>query len=302
MPQPASGRVRGADLELNHASTKSLDSVLPKGGWAAQRSIVAYGIRVGIRTNQPDLLDRLSDYLPPVWRSTSITRVERLYSLKIGGPRGFHQMFEDSEFITKSRSLNEVLEDFERRLKLFVAEKARRRVFVHAGAVGWQGRAILIPGLSHSGKTSLVVELVRAGATYYSDEYAVLDRQGCVYPYPQALGLRQPGSLRQEKCPVEEIGGVVGTRPLPVGLVLACPYKAGARWRPLELSPAQAILELLANTMPARRKPEVVMPTLRNAVATAIILKGVRGEAAAFARRILDRFRPVVSPGCDFCS
>ena len=42
--------------------------------------------------------------------------------------------------------------------------------------VTWgRGRAIVIPGRTFSGKSTLVAELVRAGATYYSDEYAVED-------------------------------------------------------------------------------------------------------------------------------
>jgi uridine kinase len=41
---------------------------------------------------------------------------------------------------------------------------------------------IAIPGRSFSGKTSLVTALVRAGAVYYSDEFAVIDRDGLVRP------------------------------------------------------------------------------------------------------------------------
>ena len=92
-----------------------------------------------------------------------------------------------------------VLDAFESHVQLTVAEYAPRRIFVHAGVVGWKDRAILIPGLSHSGKTTLVDQLIRAGATYYSDEYAVLDARGRVHPYPRALGMRLPGSDQQRK-------------------------------------------------------------------------------------------------------
>jgi hypothetical protein len=253
--------------------------------WVAGRSILSYGVRVGIRTNEPEALDRFSDYFPPLWKPASASIVERLFSLRVGKRK--HVLFEDQEEAAKSRSLKSLLETFETRLKMYVAEMARRRVFVHAGAVGWQGRAIIIPGRSYSGKTSLVAELVRAGATYYSDEYAVLDLQGRLHPYPQPLAMRKPGSYEQEKCPVEELGGVTGTRPLPVGLVVVSQYKSGARWRPAPLSAGQAMLELLANTVPARRRPEVVMPMLQRAVWEAISLKGSRGEAKETAQLIL---------------
>lgn len=282
------------DMKRNPESlmpyTKTSAKLHDATDWIAGRSILAYGVRVGIRTNQPDCLAQLDEYFPPLWKPTDMPQVERLYSLQIGSQqrqRPYHKVFEDEEQGAKSRSLKIVLEDFERRLKMYVAEMARRRVFVHAGVVGWNGQAILIPGRSYSGKTSLVAALVRAGATYYSDEYAVLDAQGRVHPYPQPLAVRQPGEYDQTKCPVETIGGVTGTKPLPVGLVLVSNYKASARWRPMKLSAGQGVLELLAHTVPARRKPAVVMPTLQQAAMTATILKSVRGEAEATARLLL---------------
>lgn len=250
---------------------------------------MVYGVRVGLRTDKPEMLDRFSEYLPPLWKPNSASVVDLLFSLRVG--RGTHLLFEDSEILVKSRSLKVVLEGFEVRLKAYVAEMARRRVFVHAGVVGWQGKSIVIPGRSMSGKTSLVRELVRAGATYYSDEYAVLDMRGRVHPYPQPLALRESGSLAQRKRRIEELGGVAGDAPLQVGVVIVSRYQAGARWRPRSLSPGQGLLEMLANTVPARRKPEIVMPTLQHAVAEATILKGSRGDAAKTAELILKRFR-----------
>src|SRR4051795_2847365 len=37
-----------------------------------------------------------------------------------------------------------------------IPDRSPRRVFIHAGVVGWNGGAILIPGASFSGKTRLV--------------------------------------------------------------------------------------------------------------------------------------------------
>jgi len=261
----------------------------PEGDWAAGRSILAYGVPIGVRTNKPEFLDRVLDHAPPLWRAASNERVERLFSFRIG-PRGgsTHLLLDDIEAAARFRSLKAILEAFEVRVKMYVAEMARRRVFVHAAVVGWQGKAIIIPGRSMSGKTSLAAELVRAGADYYSDEYAVLDTRGRVYPYPKPLSIRRDSEGKQKKCRVEEIGGVTGTVPLSVGLVVVSPFKAGARWHPRQLSAGQAVLELLANTIPARRKPEIVIPTLQRAVSGATALKGARREAKRTARLILD--------------
>ena len=259
--------------------------------WAASRSIRTYGVTVGIRTNKAEIVDRILDCAPPLWKASSTLRADRVFSFQVGGAglRGRHLLLDDQEGPVESRSLKPILEAFQFRSRVYVAEMARRRVFVHAGAVGWQGKAIIIPGRSMTGKSRLVAELVRCGATYYSDEYAVLDCQGRLHPYPQPLEIRKAESVKKRKWMPEEIGGTTGTRPLPVGLVVISRHEVDAAWCPEPCSSGQAILELLANTASARRKPEVVVPTLHKVVSGASLLKGARGEAEETARLILEK-------------
>lgn len=196
-------------------------------------------------------------------------------------------LWSDNTLLVASTDVETVVSTFERELELYIAEHAKRRVFVHAGVVGWKGRAILIPGRSLSGKTTLVAELVRAGATYYSDDYAVLDARGRVHPYPRPLSLRAEPTAKPTKHPVEELGGKVGTVPLPAGLVIVSSYRPGAHWRPRRLSVGLGVLELLSNTVSAQRQPDVVLPVLQQAVSQAMILKGTRGEALIIRDKIL---------------
>jgi len=264
-------------------------------GWAVGFSIKSYGVRIGIRSNDPSCLKRVRKHLPHGWELSSSPFVERLYSVLIGlqGTRGnvrrFNLLYGDHIRLARSLDLNQVFEAFESDLRLFVAELARRRVFVHAGVVGWKGKAIVVPGRSFSGKTSLVAELVRAGATYYSDEYAVFDARGRVHPFPKPLEIREAGEVRQSKISVETLGGQTGTRPLPVGLVVMTRFKEGARWRPRKLSAGKGVLELLSNTVSARREPEKALVALQHVVATAQIVKGARGESRDMVQSILNR-------------
>jgi hypothetical protein len=188
----------------------------------------------------------------------------------------------------RTHDLQETLGQLEADLEQYIADRAPRRTFVHAGVVGWNGQAIVIPGRSFSGKSSLVKALVEAGATYYSDEFAVLDERGRVHPYPLPLVIR-PGldGTPTMKYRPEELGGVAGVRPLPVGLVLVTRYVSGTGFRPRPLSVGRAVLELLAHTLPARRRPERVLDVLSRVVSQASVLRGTRGEAEETARRIL---------------
>jgi hypothetical protein len=287
------------------------ESVLPNSGlglirraniagadeWVSSQTLTAYGVRVGVRTNKPEFLDKLMTVLANVWRPSSSQTVERLFSLRIGtggirrNGRIPHKLFEDRQLVAMSMNIDEALEMFESQMKLYLAERAKRRVFVHAGVVGWQGQAIVIPGRSYTGKTSLVAELVRAGAEYYSDEYAVLDDRGRVHPYSTPLAIREPGSYRQRRCLAAELGGGVGVTPLPVGLIVVSRYQSGKQFKPRPLSGGQTVLELLANALPARRKPAAVMTALRQAVTGAVSLKGERGEAAETADLIFNYLR-----------
>jgi hypothetical protein len=183
--------------------------------------------------------------------------------------------------------LEEVFKALESDLQLYVAENARRGLFVHAGVVGWRGSAIIIPGASFTGKSTLVAALVRAGATYYSDEYAILDRRGLVHPYPKQLLIRTGGPAPPGRFWPEALGGGSGVEPLPVASVIVTRYRSGAQWRPRALSLGRGVIALLGHTVSARRQPHLTLTTLSRALSQAAVQKGVRGEAEEMAETLL---------------
>jgi hypothetical protein len=261
-------------------------------GWVDGICFRSYGARIGIRVNDPTVLERISDYLPPEWMASSSATVDTLYSLYVGGDkrpnlRRYNLLYAASARIARTMELDELLEILESNLHFNVALDARRRIFVQAGVVGWRGRAIVIPGRSMSGKTTFVAELVRAGATYYSDEFAVFDSHGCVHPYARPLLVREGPQQRQKKYFVEALGGRAGTKPLRVGLLVFATFKAGAKWRPRVLTPGQALLALMDNTVLARLRPETALKYLQPVALGATVLKGRRGEAREIAEWLL---------------
>ena len=264
-------------------------------GWADGMSFIAFGVKVGVRVNDRAILKDVIARLPPGSKPAAAKVVDHLYSL-IGSRatgesrvRRLNLGYWNLLRIARSRNFDDLLDAFESHVQLTVAEYAPNRVFVHAGVVGWNNRAIVIPGLSHSGKTTLVRQLIKAGASYYSDEYAVLDERGRVHAYPRPLGIRMPDSTTSRKVPAEEIGATVGAKPLRVGLVVSTNYKEGSRWRPREITRGKGVLELMANTVSARSQPQLALAVLPKALESAQILKGVRGEAGELVESILER-------------
>ena len=177
---------------------------------------------------------------------------------------------------------------FDAILRLRVAENATDWVFIHAGVIAWNGRAVIVPAGSYKGKTTLVAELLRYGAVYYSDEYAVLDRSGLVHPFPRDLTIRGIGNpARQSSIPAGDFGGQVGRRPIPIGVVLLTEYREGAKWDPTELTVGQGIMETIPHTIPLHISTEFSLEVLNKACKGAIIAKSFRGDAGADSPEIL---------------
>lgn len=262
--------------------------------WAGGVSLVSYGVRLGVRVDDAALLEQLPLYLPPVRTRPATPGVDHLFSLcttRRDGrrhERSVTRVYDGHRIVARRSALGPSMQlDLLRScLEFHIASTARSWLFVHAGVVEWRGRAILIPGRSRSGKTTLVTALIRAGAGYYSDEFAVLDRFGRVHPWARPLRIRGPGRLPQSH-PVETLGGLAGRRPLRVGLVVVTAYRAGARWQPRALSPGQTLLALMGNTLLARSRPERTLAILGRTTRGARARKGWRDEAEALAATLL---------------
>ncbi len=180
------------------------------------------------------------------------------------------------------------LDMLESDLQLFVAQHSRAFVFVHAGVVGIRGQALVLPGTSGAGKTTLVRALLEDGATYYSDEYALLDARGRVHPYARALSVRALETGEKLRIPVSRALAPTGTRPLPLGVVVQTEYCRGGRWRPRPLTRGEVLLALLQHTVPARERPVEVLATLARAVLGTRGFRSVRGSAETVVQALSD--------------
>src|SRR5579859_652581 len=132
-------------------------------------TFIAFGLKVGISVNDPSLLEHLPAYLPYSWSPAPNADLDRHYALlkQPDVPQGHdYELLRDGAILLGSSELDEVLDVLERDIRWLLADEARDWIFIHAGAVGWRERAIVLPGASGAGKSSLVAELVNAGALY----------------------------------------------------------------------------------------------------------------------------------------
>ncbi|MEJ6009357.1 hypothetical protein [Novosphingobium aquae] len=254
--------------------------------WAGDIYFTGYGARILVRFTDPELGAELA--LRPAIGTRLAARglADRVLSVFHSGDR--YWIFGDDEMKCQPILRSDLLNAFDTHLRAAFAEFSRRKLFVHGGVVGWQGRAIVFPGRSRAGKSTLVAELVKAGASYLSDEYAVLDARCRVHPFAQPLALRDPASACQRRVQLEDLRGVAAREPLPIGLVVMTEYRTDAVWQPVILTSGEAALAILANTIAARRWPQLALSVIGTLVERAPVLRSPRGEARALASTILD--------------
>ncbi|MEJ7860031.1 MAG: hypothetical protein WKF90_00205 [Pyrinomonadaceae bacterium] len=258
--------------------------------------IKVYGVKICIETNKKAFLKELKN---------EITRILPVKVEFINSQISDHTFYievsegEKYELYKNEKSLGQMLKSdvlvvFDSRLRLTVGEFAVSKVFLHAGVVSWKGEAIVIPANSFKGKTSLVAELVKKGALYYSDEYAVLNRDGCVEPFPKQLSLRGiVNEYAQVDRTVESLGGRKGTKKIPVGMILLTEFKpqlSTKKWKPRLLSPGRGVMEILPHTISIRNDTKLALNVLNKIASRAIIAKSKRGEAKEFVDLLINFF------------
>jgi hypothetical protein len=155
----------------------------------------------------------------------------------------------------------------------FVLGKRSPMTFVHAGAIEIDGAAVIFPGRSRWGKSTLVSSLVDEGCGYLSDEYAVVSPEGSVFPLSKPIRLRA-NSEAEYKTPQ----GVSAPGGLPCGAVILTKYEEGSVWSPEVVSRGNAVLGILPSALQSRDAPEQVLMALTALVMDAACYESSRGD------------------------
>ncbi len=251
-------------------------------------AVEAFGVTVAVSAD-PEHFAAVCDFLPPCTHPVSDPPERGRFALVNETDDGLLSIACDGQSITAPFDLRLALGILDAELRMYIALHAPDHVFVHAGVVGVGERAIVLPGRSFAGKTTLVAALVQAGAEYWSDEYAVLDADGLVHPYPKPLSVRINATRVTDEQPIESLGGRVGDRPLPVALIAFTSYRPGAVWALRPCTAGEGAVKLLEHSIAARSRPEQVLAAVRRAATDAAVLEGDRGDADEAATALLSQ-------------
>lgn len=250
-------------------------------------SVAPFGLTVTVAGDDERILGVLDRYVLPWLPRQQAQAADLVLTVTSRLEEGCYRLCRGRKVLASSERMPGLFRLLQWALDDAIIRHLSGRVAVHAGVVVWCGTAILLPGKSGVGKTTLVHELVRQGAEYSSDEYALIGADGLVHPWPRPLMMRDVGG-HQHPVLATDLGGRVREAPAPPGLILFLRRKhdAGFALRPMTRS--DVLLRMLENTPHVlAEKPEII-PPLTSACAAAPCYEGFRGDAAEAASRILE--------------
>jgi hypothetical protein len=171
----------------------------------------------------------------------------------------------------------------ESELGLFAAERLEGLVAIHAAVLVHHGRAIVVPGPSHAGKTTLALAAIDAGITVVSDEYALFDLgSGLVHGWPRPLRIRRDdGGIERRALPLSD------NAPVPVGMVAAIRYDPdGPPIAPI--GRADAMIAVLENCVCGASRPADAFDAAVRITAASDAAAGCHADAAQALEQLLE--------------
>lgn len=248
--------------------------------------------RAGSLDGPPPASERLRRVLPP-HRTPTDEAPQISFTIVGRGPAKVDYSNSAGEVHT-GIPLADALAHLDLAIRLHLALTAPGALFIHAGAVELDGSAVLFPGASRAGKSTLVRALVDAGCGYLSDEFAVLDVVGRVRPYARHLAMREPWGGKMSLDP-RTLAGPVVTSPLPVAAIIDLPFAGGDPLIVHPLSAAEAAMALVANAVAARSRSSEVLRATAAAARTSVALRGHRGDVDVAVRPLLEHLRALIA-------
>lgn len=232
---------------------------------------VALGHDFAIEADDPALARHVEALLAPLARPG---RPATRYEVRDRGPhvgRRYVVRFE-GRHLTASPRADHALDILLWHVNQEAVRSCARHIVLHAAAAGRDGRAVLLPGPTEAGKTTLVAGLARAGLAYLTDEAVALSLDdGAAEPFPKPLSLHPPsaalfpelagaepggasapaGSARH--VPPARLGARTATGPMQVAVVVFPRYVAGAPTVLAPLHRADALAMLCQNAFNLNR-------------------------------------------------
>lgn len=294
-------------MEASAVGTPHAEPV-PTGQWSACYEVL--GVEVRLRSDTAAAIEMI-DHSYAVFRTPDVSPAARLIELAEdpSGAGGFLVSQLDGRRRRVATEHQAALELMDGLVEAIVTGLlAGGRYSVHAAALGFRGRAVMLSGPTGAGKTTLALALASRGMQLLSDELAVLDpRSDEVLAYRRLLHVRPgtpeliPGLEHIADEPPADLGGGIAwavehpgqdgpsPRALPLGAVVILDPRIDGTAEPVlrEIRPVVASLELLRGTWAATTDFQGALAAIGGCVAHVPCIRLAAGEPMAAADGIL---------------
>ncbi|MBV9598309.1 MAG: hypothetical protein JOZ87_15770 [Chloroflexi bacterium] len=158
--------------------------------------ILSYSARIAGPTA---LVHELAELRPraPAWTTTLAPALSTTFDVQSDTPRpGWHTLWRNGTLHRVVKPPTVVLAALDTAINAAAVEALDTRyLLIHAGAVAFGARGLLLPAAAGSGKSTLVAGLVAAGFQYLSDEVGVVDPETMqLLPFAKRLYIKAGGA------------------------------------------------------------------------------------------------------------
>lgn len=254
--------------------------------WSVKTGFDFYGTRVGFKMDDGQLINKIRQIFPNKSIEIPFDQTVGYFALitkQSSELNGFYWVENEvPELALGFEQFEELcLAGIELKILFALAMISPPKMFYfHAGAISINGKGIIIPGGTYSGKTTLTEQFIRNGAVYYSDDCSLIDSEGFLYPYPIKLGVRQAGNREYFKA--ADLGALEGVEPVKIEYILLTKFEKDGVWKPqfhnLERM-AFKLIEHLFYPLSINRKPSETIKFVAGLVRDVQVIESSRGEA-----------------------
>ncbi len=226
------------------------------------------GVKITVRAKS-DATKQLVEVALAGMRPESIGKAQGIKLTVTGEEGDWHLRDHHSDIQRKLANPGDLIYHLTDRIVFHIADKVSEKHCLHAAAVSYKSRALVIPANSGAGKSSFTTWLVANGFDYITDELILIDNDLTIDGLGRPIQIKAHGidavqsqlnsidgiykGKLANAVPVSSLGGEVSElAEHPLGLLVFPQYKKDLEYSFTKLSSADAGMRLMANHVNAR--------------------------------------------------
>jgi hypothetical protein len=219
-------------------------------------SFVFHSIRMDVIFDQSQLCEELKElfkFFPSTDNKFTCTNITYCVStLRNDSLQQEYIVFEVGNLIFKTNSIAMLCNYLGNRMIELIVKELHGFLFLHAGVVLKNNEAIILPGSSGIGKSTLVMGLLERGFKFLSDELAVIDRiTGKVFLFPRNLNIKM-GNKKLLYVDINRFLPDPLLEPYPIKWVIFPVFAPDQIPNLISISKSECIVKLTSNSISCR--------------------------------------------------